>query len=83
MSKLRDTKLKRKRRSGSTVGLSPVEGQYNEPKPILSVAEYRKLLNDDKTSDDRILERIEYLVGFTRKVARGELEKYVQNKNKK
>ncbi len=49
-------------------------------KQILSVGEYRKILNDYSSTDDRIKERIEYLTTFSRKIIRREVEKYVEGK---
>lgn len=56
--------------------------KYDTPseKQIVSVDEYRKILNDYTTPDKRIQERIDYLIMFTHKIARGELEKYVEKK---
>ncbi len=48
--------------------------------PIVSIAEYRKLLNDTKSSDEKIVERLEYLEAFCRNIIRGELEKWSKKK---
>lgn len=49
--------------------------EYNDKEVIVSVAEYRKLLNDYTTADERIQERIDYLVRYTRKIIKTELQK--------
>lgn len=41
----------------------------------------RKILNDYKTPDQRIYDRIDYLETFCRKIIRIELEKYAQKKH--
>ena len=51
---------------------------YNENEKILSIAEYRKLMDDYKTTDERIQERIAYLVRFTQKNIKTELQKLWQ-----
>ena len=47
---------------------------------IISVSEYRKLLNDYATSDERIRERVAYIALFCRRIVRSDLEKYVGGK---
>ena len=42
---------------------------------IVSIVEYRKLLNDYTNPDELIIKRIEYLESFCRNVIRIELEK--------
>lgn len=53
-------------------------GEYNDSDPVLSVAEYRALMNDYFTPDERIKERIDYLTRYTRKIIKMELEKLCQ-----
>lgn len=56
---------------------------YNDKKAVVSIAEYRKLLNDHTTPDERIQARIEYLVSVCRNIVRTEIETYVKsNKDK-
>lgn len=45
---------------------------------VISVEEYRKILNDYTTPDERIKERVEYLEALCRNVARREIETYVK-----
>lgn len=53
-----------------------VEG--GEENPILSIAEYRQILNDHSTPDERVRERISFLVRHVRKIAKEELKKVCQ-----
>ena len=45
---------------------------------LVTVSEYRTLLNDYTSADDQIIERLEYLESFCRNVAKFEIEKYIQ-----
>ena len=45
---------------------------------IISIKEYRELLKDEITSDEKILERLEYLEPFCRNIIRPELEKILK-----
>jgi hypothetical protein len=56
---------------------SVVSPPYNDKEPVVSVAEYRKLLNDTNSSDEQIRARIGYLEGLCRNVARAEIKAYV------
>ena len=51
--------------------------EIEDEKPVLSVAEYRELMNDRTSSDERIRERIDCLVRLARKNAQTEIKKYV------
>lgn len=42
---------------------------------VVSVEEYRKLVNDFTSSDERIEERLQYLEAFVRNIIKPELEK--------
>jgi hypothetical protein len=42
---------------------------------VVSVEEYRKLVNDFTSSDERVEERLQYLEAFVRNIIRPELEK--------
>lgn len=46
-------------------------------KPVISVDEYRSLVNDFVSSEDKIITRINYLTAFCRNMARTELDSYV------
>jgi hypothetical protein len=48
---------------------------------VVSVAEYRKMLGDNKSTDEQILNRLRYLEALCRNVIRGELENYVKETN--
>lgn len=62
---------------------SVVYQPYNKKEPVVSVAEYRKLLNDNISTDEQIRVRIEYLEALCRNVARAEIATYVNEiKNK-
>lgn len=45
-------------------------------KPIIPILEYRRLLNDEESADEQILERLSYLENFFRTIIRIELENY-------
>ena len=49
----------------------------------VSVERYRKVLNDYESSDEKILQRLQYLEGFCRNISRLELEDYVKSKKRK
>jgi hypothetical protein len=63
------------RRSGAAGRIGNAE--HNDKSPVLSVAEYRKLLNDYVTSDERVTERIEFFERFIGNIIAAELERYV------
>lgn len=44
--------------------------------PLVSVAEYRRLMKDDVSTDERIVERLRYLESFCRTIIRAELDAY-------
>lgn len=51
---------------------------------MVSIAEYRKILNDQESTDEQIQKRIEYLVAFSKNIISLELEAYAtKNKNKR
>ena len=43
---------------------------------VVSVAEYRKMLGDYKSTDERIVERLRYLEAFCRNIIKPELKTY-------
>lgn len=45
---------------------------------LVSIAEYRRLLGDDTSTDKRIVERLQYLEAFCRNIIKPELQTYVQ-----
>lgn len=47
-------------------------------KEILLVGEYRKILNDNVSSDEQIRKKISYLESFCRSIIRGTLEGFVK-----
>lgn len=49
----------------------------------ISKEEYRKILNDDKSSDEQIEKRLQYLGSFFRNIIRAELQKYVEKNREK
>ncbi len=46
---------------------------------IVSVKEYREILNDHSSTEEQICKRIEYLEAFCRNIARSEIEVYVKS----
>ena len=61
--------------------LSEMSSAYLRSKEALSskIREYRKLLNDNTTLDEKIQKRIEYLEALCRNIIRTELRNYVSN----
>jgi len=51
-------------------------GDKKEYKEIISVEEYRKLVQDSITPTEKVMERLRYLEAFCRNIIRLELEKY-------
>lgn len=49
---------------------------------VVSVSEYRKLLNDYKSTDEKITERVQFIEAFCRKIIRTELKVYAETKRK-
>jgi DNA mismatch repair ATPase MutS len=45
---------------------------------VVSIEEYRRLLNDHESSDERIWERLRYVESLCRNVIRSELENYME-----
>lgn len=55
--------------------------RLKERESVVSVEEYRQLLNDFTTSSERIEERVQYLEAFCRNIIKPELRKiYEQSK---
>jgi len=46
---------------------------------VVTVDEYRKVLNDYKSTDEQIKKRIEYIQALCRGIIRQELESYEKN----
>lgn len=42
---------------------------------VISIDEYRKILGDSISSDEKIVQRLQYLEGFCRNIIRKELKK--------
>jgi hypothetical protein len=49
---------------------------YNDTEPIISIKQYRKLAKDYKSTDEDILQRIDYLTIYSRKIIKRELNTY-------
>ncbi len=47
---------------------------------IISISEYRKLLDDNTSSDEEINKKVTYLEAFCRNIVRQDLEKFLQGK---
>lgn len=45
---------------------------------MVTIAEYRKVLNDQRSSDEQIKQRLEYLEALLRNVIQSELAAYAQ-----
>lgn len=48
----------------------------SENNGVVSVEEYRRLLNDYQSTDERIRERLQYLESFCRTIIRAELKRF-------
>ena len=48
---------------------------------VVSIAEYRKMTCDHKSTDERIVERLRYLEAFCRNIIKPELKTYVTTKS--
>ena len=48
---------------------------------VVSIAEYRKVTGDHKSTDERIVERLRYLEAFCRNIIKPELKTYVTTKS--
>ncbi len=48
---------------------------------VVSVAEYRKLLGDYQSTDERITDRLRYLEAFCRNIIKPEIKTYVVTKS--
>jgi hypothetical protein len=47
---------------------------------MVTIEEYRKMLNDRTSSDEQIKTRLDYLEGFCRHVIKAELQAYADTK---
>ncbi len=47
---------------------------------IISISEYRKILNDNKSSDEEVRKKVTYLEAFCRNIVRQDVEKFVRTK---
>lgn len=63
------TMFSRKHEPGATI-----EG--SEEETVIPVSEYRRLLEDEESTDEQIRERLTYLENFFRTIIRIELETY-------
>ena len=48
----------------------------------ISIAEYRKIMSDEESSDEQILKRLNYLEALCRNVIKSELEEFHKNNGK-
>ena len=49
-------------------------------KSIISVDEYRRLLGDYKSTDEQIVERLQFLEAFCRNIIKPEIKKYANTR---
>jgi len=47
---------------------------YNKQEPIISIEQYRRLLNDYQSSEEKILKRLRFLEALCRNVIKTELK---------
>ena len=48
--------------------------------PIIPIEEYRKIVEDGESSDEKVLERLQFLEAFFRNIICMEIEQYVREK---
>ena len=60
--------------------ISPLDGVKQNKKDIMTIQEYRTLLNDNISTEEQITKRLNYLEGFFRKRIRDGLQEYVKSK---
>jgi hypothetical protein len=60
---------------------SSEEMRHNDCKPVVSVEEYRKKLNDYESTDQQIICRLEYIEALCRDVIQQEIETYAEKDN--
>jgi hypothetical protein len=75
-----------KRKIPTTKSISPIdissESRENDIKqPIVSVTEYRRILQDQESTDTQIVKRLRHLEALSRNVIKMEIENYVNKKN--
>lgn len=85
-SMVRAVNIKTKRTTGVLTSTHPVAIAQEfihdvEKRPVVSVAEYRRILKDSKSSDDQISNRIRYLENLCRDTIRREIQTYVEKNN--
>lgn len=51
-----------------------------ETRTVVSIKEYRRLLGDQTSADERIVERLQYLTEFFRNIINLEIKKYAKTK---
>jgi hypothetical protein len=61
------------------ITMAAAPSRYNGNELVISVAEYRKLLGDEASTDQQIMQRLQYLESLCRDIARFELENYVKS----
>ncbi len=54
------------------------ESLKNKKGGIISMEEYRKILNDNNSSDEQIMQRLNYLEVICRNVIKSEIANYVK-----
>ncbi|HWO07792.1 MAG TPA: hypothetical protein VNM40_04420 [Candidatus Paceibacterota bacterium] len=50
--------------------------------PIIPIEEYRKIVEDTESSDEKVLERLQFLEAFFRNIIRMEIDRYVRENKK-
>ncbi len=59
-------------------GAKKIVGGPKKESSILSIEEYRRLLDDSESTDERIIERLQYIESFCRAIIRTELQNYAK-----
>lgn len=54
----------------------PSQSEYDEKSTLVSVEEYRRMLNDNRSTDEEVLRRLQYLQSLCRSVIQNELENH-------
>lgn len=78
ITKTKNKRIKKEHTNSCGVDITPVTAHDVEKDPIVSVVEYRKILKDYSSSDEQILNIIQYLENMCRDVIRREIQTYVE-----
>ena len=67
---------------GGVEAESTLDPASSSHKPIIPIAEYRRIMSDQTSTDEQILRRLEYIESLCRYIIRNEIKEYVSKKSK-